>query len=109
MKIRSAVKRIKNGHCFGPYWLWQARIIDDSVHLFEFTTKKKALAFVVWFKNMKEENCLGSIPESMQDGDRAQTMQNAVDSLDSAYEAVMDDSCIDIDEALNQLENAKGE
>lgn len=57
----------------------------------------------------EEENCLGSIPESMQDGDKAQTMQDAVDSLDSAYEAVMDDSCIDIDEALNQLENAKGE
>ena len=57
----------------------------------------------------EDENCLGSLPESMQDGDKAQTMQDAVDALDSAYEALIYASCIDIDEALDKLENAKGE
>lgn len=52
--VRSAVKRIKNRHCIGPYWLWQARIVDDTVHLFELETKLEAQKFIEWYKNQKE-------------------------------------------------------
>lgn len=57
----------------------------------------------------EEEECFGNLPESMQDGEKAETMQDAMDALDSAYDAVMDDQCVDLEEAVSQLENAKGE
>ena len=47
---RYAVKRIKNLHGFGPYWLWQARIVDKTVHIFEFSTKAEAEKYVEWYK-----------------------------------------------------------
>lgn len=56
-----------------------------------------------------EEDAMNNLPEPMQDGDRGQAMQDAIDAIDEAYTAIMDDSMIDIDEAVSRLESAKGE
>lgn len=56
-----------------------------------------------------EEEAMNNLPESMQDGDRGQAMQDAIDAIDEAYSAIMDDSIIDLDEAVSRLEAAKGE
>ena len=56
-----------------------------------------------------EEEAMNNLPESMRDGDRGQAMQDTVDAIDEAYTAIMDDSMIDLDEAVSRLEAAKGE
>lgn len=56
-----------------------------------------------------EEEAMNNLPESMQDGDRGQAMQDSIDAIDEAYSAIMDDSIIDLDEAVSRLEAAKGE
>ena len=56
-----------------------------------------------------EEEAMNNLPESMRDGDRGQAMQDTVDAIDEAYSAIMDDSMIDLDEAVSRLEAAKGE
>ena len=55
----------------------------------------------------EEQDAYDNLPESMQDGDRGTAIQDAINELESAYGAIMDDSMIDLDEAISQLESAK--
>lgn len=55
----------------------------------------------------EEQDAYDNLPESMQDGDRGTAIQDAINELESAYEAIMEDSMIDLDEAISQLESAK--
>ena len=49
----------------------------------------------------EEEDCLGNIPDSLQDSDRAERMENAVDALNEASDSI--DAAIEkIDEAIQQ-------
>ena len=55
----------------------------------------------------EEQEAYDNLPESMQDGERGTGIQDKIDELESAYGAIMDDSMIDLDEAISQLESAK--
>ena len=55
----------------------------------------------------EEQEAYDNLPESMQDGERGTAIQDKIDELESAYGAIMDDSMIDLDEAISQLESAK--
>ena len=52
----------------------------------------------------EEEECYDNLPESLQDGERGDMMQEAIDNLDSAYSSLED---IDFDETISYLEDAQ--
>ena len=54
-----------------------------------------------------EQTALDELPENLQESDRANTMQEAVDSLESACEAVNNIET-EITECFDYLEQAKG-
>ena len=51
----------------------------------------------------EEQEAFDNIPESLQEGDRGQAMQSAIDYLDCA---VSDLDCIDIESLIENLESA---
>lgn len=57
--------------------------------------------------NMDEQACLDNMPESLQDTERYETMQNAVDSLTDAYDT-LDEFRDKPDEVLSSLREIDG-
>ena len=57
--------------------------------------------------NMDEQACLDNMPESLQDTERYETMQNAVDSLTDAYDT-LDEFRDKPDEVLASLREIDG-
>ena len=52
----------------------------------------------------EEEECFENLPESFQDGERGEAMQEAIDKLESAYSFLED---IDLDDVISDLEDAQ--
>ena len=51
----------------------------------------------------EEENAYDSLPESIQDSERGENMQEAIDTLDTACDSI--DTVVDsVDETINTLE-----
>ena len=48
----------------------------------------------------EEQECFDNLPESFQDGEKGETAQEAIDSLQNAYDS--------IEEAIEYAETAKG-
>ena len=51
-----------------------------------------------------EEECFENLPESLQDSERGEAMQEAIDKLESAYSFLED---IDLEDVISDLEDAQ--
>lgn len=55
-----------------------------------------------------EEESHGNLPESLQNGDKGQAMQEAIDAMQTALSALEEVANVpDLDEAMEALENAQ--
>lgn len=80
------------------------RRIDEAKTLLEAIDLEPIMNLIDAIRE-EEQEAYDNLPESFQDGDRGQAMQEAIEHLESAFSGV-EDAVAQIEEAVSQLGDA---